>query len=329
MENLELPESTPPCILIVDDVPANLGVLLDVLDTAGYAVLVAESGEGALSQLAYAQPDIILLDVTMPGMDGYETCRRLKADARWRDTPVFFLTSLNEPVDKVRGFEAGAVDYITKPLHAEEVLARVRTHLQLRALRRELEERNALLQEAVALRLEAEDQLQQSLDRAVLIVRHGDHIEFCTRMARRIIERHFPGHADPAVLPAALAAWAAGESRSASWRQDTPEARLEARLFTGGTPDHSFMLTLEETPLSLDSPGSLLRLGLTTREAEVLYWIAHGKTSPEIALILHAALNTIKKHVQNILLKLGVETRLAAALQAAEILGLGTTDWVK
>ena len=90
MEPLENPENATPCILIVDDVPANLGVLLEVLDAAGYAVLVAESGEGALSQLTYAQPDIILLDVTMPGMDGYETCRRLKADFRWRDNPRVF-----------------------------------------------------------------------------------------------------------------------------------------------------------------------------------------------------------------------------------------------
>ena len=154
----------------MDDLPANLGVLLGVLDGAGYEVLVATSGEGALARLAYMQPDLVLLDVNMPGLDGYETCRRLKADPRWREVPVLFLTAQDDPVDKVRGFEAGAVDYITKPLHAEEVLARVRAHLQIRSLQQVLAEKNELLETAMARRLEAEAQLQQSLDRAVLVV---------------------------------------------------------------------------------------------------------------------------------------------------------------
>ena len=329
MDKCEIQDDQRPCIMIVDDVPANLGVLLDFLDSASYEVLVAESGEGALAQLAYAQPDIILLDVTMPGMDGYETCRRLKAEARWRDTPVFFLTALNDPVDKVRGFAAGAVDYITKPLHPEEVLARVRAHLQIKALQRELETRNALLQSAIALRLEAEEQLQQSLDRAVLVVWQGKEIQFCTSLARQILDRHFPGHLGLDTLPGDLSAWISKGPNVAPWRRETSDASLEVRLFTDGAPGTCVMLTLEETSRTKNSPASLLRLGLTMREAEVLYWIAHGKTSPEVALILHAALNTVKKHVQNILLKLGVETRLAAALQAADLLGLGIVDQTK
>ena len=227
MDKCELRDDQRPCIMIVDDVPANLGVLLDFLDSAGYEVLVAESGEGALAQLAYAQPDIILLDVTMPGMDGYETCRRLKAEARWRDTPVFFLTALNDPVDKVRGFTAGAVDYITKPLPPEEVLARVRAHLQIKALRRELEDRNALLQRAIELRLEAEEQLQQSLDRAVLVVQEKE-IQFCTRLARQILERHFPGHFAPGTLPPELSAWISKGPNAAPWRHDSNAASNSA-----------------------------------------------------------------------------------------------------
>jgi DNA-binding NarL/FixJ family response regulator len=314
-----------PSILIVDDVPANLGVLLDFLDGADYEVLVAESGESALAQLAYARPNVILLDVAMPGLDGYETCRRLKADPRWRDTPVLFLTALNEPADKVRGFAVGAVDFISKPLHPEEVLARVRAHLQIRALQQKLEERNELLQQAIALRLEAEAQLQHSLDRAVLIVYRRDEVQFCTRLARRLLERYFPDHHDPSSLPAALADWAeAGEART-PWLREVEDTRLRVRLFSEGLSGGCFMLLLEETVIAAaDSPATLLRLGLTVRESEVLYWIAHGKTSPEIALILSAAPNTIKKHVQNILLKLGVETRLAAALCATEVLGLSS-----
>lgn len=330
--------TTRPTILIVDDLPANLGVLLDFLDTAGFEVLVAESGESALLQLAYARPDIILLDVTMPGgMDGFATCARLKADPRWQNIPVLFLTALSEPVDKVRGFAAGAVDFITKPLFPEEVLARVRAHLQIRALQRTLEEHNALLQHAIARRIEAEEQLQQSLDRAVLVVRGRDEAQFCTRLARRLLDRYFPdADAPPGRLPASLADWAAGAGEGANqpWHTERNGARLEVRRFAepGGTAtagSDCFMLLLEETPRpdgDADTPARLLRLGLTTRETEVLYWIAHGKTSPEIAVILDAAVNTVKKHVSNILEKLGVETRLSAALRAVEILGLPGVD---
>ena len=323
--------SARPTILIVDDLPANLGVLLDFLDTAGYGVLVAESGAGALLQLAYTQPDIILLDVQMPGgMDGFATCERLKGDARWRDIPVLFLTALSEPVDKVRGFAVGAVDFITKPLHPEEVLARVRAHLRIRALQRTLEQSNALLRQAVAHRIEAEKHLQQSLDRAVLVVSGRDEIRFCTVLARRLLERYFPVGSPPDRLPAPLADWAAG-SGAPPWSLESDGARLAARRFAeaGTAAGGGFMLLLEETPspgADADSPARLLKLGLTTREAEVLYWIAHGKTSPEIAIILDSAPNTVKKHVQNILLKLGVESRLAAALRAVEILGLASVD---
>ena len=315
--------------MIVDDVPANLGMLLDFLDTAGYEVLVAESGEGALAQLAYSRPDIILLDVTMPGIDGYETCRRLKSDERWRQIPVFFLTALNDPVDKVQGFSVGAVDYITKPLYPEEVLVRIQAHLQIKHLQQELTEQNLLLQKAVALRVEAEKQLQQSLDRAVLIVTEGEHIQFCTRLARQILERHFPAHTDQETLPEELSAWILEGTSRRPWRVETHHCRLEIHLFAEQTADSCILLTFEETFVGENSSAVLQRLGLTMREAEVLYWVAHGKTSPEIALILQAASNTIKKHVQNILLKLGVETRLAAALKAAELLGSNSVDAAK
>lgn len=134
----------PGTILIVDDTPANLGVLVETLGGAGYRLMVAEDGEEALAQTQQTQPDLILLDVMMPGIDGFETCRRLKARAKTRDIPVLFMTALHETADKVKAFAAGGVDYITKPIEHEEALARVRTHLTLRRLRRELEEQLAL-----------------------------------------------------------------------------------------------------------------------------------------------------------------------------------------
>lgn len=131
-------------ILIVDDTPANLGVLVETLGAAGYQLMVAEDGEEALAQTVQTQPDLILLDVMMPGIDGFETCRRLKARESTCDVPVLFMTALNETADKIKAFAAGGVDYITKPIEHEEALARVRTHLALRRLRGELQAQLAL-----------------------------------------------------------------------------------------------------------------------------------------------------------------------------------------
>ena len=133
----------PETILIVDDTPANLGVLVETLGAAGYRLMVAEDGEEAIAQTQHTVPDLILLDVMMPGPDGFDTCRRLKAQARTRDVPVLFMTALHGSADKVKGFDAGAVDYITKPIEHEEALARVRTHLKLRQLQRELNDQLA------------------------------------------------------------------------------------------------------------------------------------------------------------------------------------------
>ena len=134
----------PETILIVDDTPANLGVLVETLGAAGYQLMVAEDGEEALAQTEQTQPDLILLDVMMPGIDGFETCRRLKARPQTRDVPVLFMTALNEKADKLTAFSAGGVDYITKPIEQEEAMARVRTHLTLRGLRRKLQEQLAV-----------------------------------------------------------------------------------------------------------------------------------------------------------------------------------------
>ena len=312
-----------PRILIVDDLPANLGVLVSVLGEAGYTVLVAASGDGALARLERSRPDLVLLDVNMPGLDGYETCRFLKADDRWREVPVLFLTAQGDPVDKVRGFEAGAVDYITKPLHPEEVLARVRAHLQIRALQQALEEKNKLLETAMTLRLEAEAQLQQSLDRAVLVVDASGVVWFCTRLAGLLLERYFPDHPKTNTLPAPLKRWLTQGSTVGTWQIGQGEDRLEARLFVHGQPGTHLVLLLEEKLATLNSPARLLQLGLTAREAEVLYWVAHGKTNQDVAQILDTTIHTVKKHMANLMVKTGAENRLVAGLQAAELLELG------
>lgn len=143
--------STPSdTILVVDDTPANLALLFTGLRNAGYKVLINERGDVALQTAAYVLPDLIILDVMMPGIDGFETCRRLKEDPRTRDIPVILMTALTDPIDEVIGLRAGAVDYITKPIHVEVVLARIKTHLTLRKLYRDLEHKNAALEEALA-----------------------------------------------------------------------------------------------------------------------------------------------------------------------------------
>ncbi len=132
-------------ILVVDDTPVNLEVIIDFLENYGFGIRMARSGQSALKRVEYDRPDIILLDVLMPDMDGFETCRRLKAQPTTQDIPVIFMTSLSSSEDKVKGFEVGAVDYVTKPLHQEEVLARIKTHLRLRDLTLSLEEKNQQL----------------------------------------------------------------------------------------------------------------------------------------------------------------------------------------
>ena len=121
-----------PKILVVDDTPANLRLLVDYLEGHSYEVLVALSGDEALERLTFVQPDLILLDVMMPGIDGFETCRRLKQSEQSKDIPVIFMSALADLDSKVAAFNAGGADYVCKPFQVEELLARVRTHLRAR-----------------------------------------------------------------------------------------------------------------------------------------------------------------------------------------------------
>lgn len=130
-----------PLILVVDDTPANLEVISEALTDAGYEVSIAIDGDRALKQIQYSLPDLILLDVMMPGIDGFETCKRLKENQSTCDIPVIFMTASSDTENKIKGFSLGAVDYITKPFQEAEVLARVKLHLQLRYLTKDLEEK--------------------------------------------------------------------------------------------------------------------------------------------------------------------------------------------
>lgn len=156
--------SEQPTILIADDTPANLGVVVDSLTARGFRVLVALDGAEALERAQFSQPDLILLDVKMPGIDGFETCRRLKVDDRTRDIAVIFMTSRTGSEDMIEGFSAGGVDYLTKPVHVEEMIARVSTHLALRTMHKQLVAQNRQLLAEVSVRQQAETALSRARD---------------------------------------------------------------------------------------------------------------------------------------------------------------------
>lgn len=155
-------KTTIGSVLVVDDNPTNLNLLIDYLTAANFEVFAAEEGQSALDLLAYIYPDIILLDVMMPGINGFETCRQIKALPEAQDIPVIFMTALTDTASKVQGFEVGAVDYITKPVQHKEVLARINTHLNLRNLQKRLQEQNAHLEREITERKRVELDLRES-----------------------------------------------------------------------------------------------------------------------------------------------------------------------
>jgi two-component system, sensor histidine kinase and response regulator len=161
MSAISASEKSLQTILIVDDTPANLAVVVECLEDHGFRVVIAQDGEEGWRRAELVQPELILLDVVMPRLDGFETCRRLKALPSTRDIPVIFMTSLAETEEKVTGFKAGAVDYVTKPLQVDEVFARVSTHLNLRAMQKKVEAQNTQLQQEILERRQAEATLME------------------------------------------------------------------------------------------------------------------------------------------------------------------------
>ena len=309
MSDATLPLETAPAarILLVDDTPANLALLVDALHASGYRPLIASSGEAALERLRQALPDLILLDMRMPGLDGMDTIARFQAHPQWREIPVIFMTAVEEPEQKVQAFSAGAVDYVTKPFDTREVVARIETHLRLKALQR-------ALAEELAWRAETERALRDSLEQAVIVAGRDGRLQFCTLRAGQLLERYWPG--GDGTLPETLArlvdAGRSGRARFAGARGE-----LEVRVVADPAGDAPATLLLEEHR----APGDfahLRALGLSEREAEVLHWISQGKSNPEIGVIIGAASGTVKKHAENIFAKLGVEGRASAMRMALD-----------
>ncbi|WP_425261911.1 response regulator [Rubrivivax sp. RP6-9] len=303
-------------VLVVDDVPDNIALLNDALDEAGYTVLVATGGEAALALAARALPDIVLLDAVMPGMDGFEVARRLKADPDTAPIPIVFMTGLTETEHVVAAFGAGGSDYVTKPIRPREVLARIAAHLhQARAQR---QARHAL----------------DAFGHATLVVRERDGRRvWQTALARRLLAEHFGG--DEHGTPPEVIAWVAREAlrRRAGAEAQTLTVARGARRITfalhampdssmddadGGTGGASaeWLVVMRASDDAAIVEAITLALELTAREAEVLYWVVKGKTNRDIGDILGTSPRTVTKHLEHIFAKLGVETRTAAAAVA-------------
>ncbi|ADU39014.1 DNA-binding response OmpR family regulator/DNA-binding CsgD family transcriptional regulator [Variovorax boronicumulans] len=299
-------------VLIVDDVPDNLAVLHDALDESGYTVLIATNGEQALQRAAQARPDIVLLDAMMPGIDGFEVARRLKADAATAHIPIVFMTGLTETEHLVAALEAGGVDYVTKPIKPKEVLARMNVHLQ-GARRARQDARQA-------------GQARNALDAfgyASITVRLPEgRLIWQTALARDLLHRYCETRA-PETPPAVLE-WLLRHTPDARQRGIEPPAlsiaqganSLTLRLHqqTGQDDDgDEWMIIMREVSDTGVIEAMSLSLKLTAREAEVLYWVVKGKTNKDIGEILGSSPATAKKHLERVYVKLGVETRTAAA----------------
>ena len=287
--------------LVIDDSPETLRLLTDALDGAGMTVMVAMDGAAAMRIVDQITPDIVLLDAVMPGMDGFETCRRLKRDAGLSNVPVIFMTGLAETEHIVRGLEAGGVDYVTKPIVIEEMLARIRVHLA-----------NARLTQSARAALDVSG-------RYLLAVSRQGKIMWATPQAQKLLSDNLAaGTDDELVLPDPLLQWLEQVQKGKTGSKTTAMASLpndeQLRLqYMGKLGPNELLLRLaKDTSTNLPAEFSS-ELGLTTREGEVLSWLSKGKTNRDIAQILGLSPRTVDKHLEQIYAKLGVENRTAAA----------------
>lgn len=287
-------------VLIVDDVPNNLNYLSTALTQAGFLALVALDGEMALEQLKLIRPNVILLDAVMPGMDGFELCQRIQDDPDLRDIPVIFMTALDDTEHVIKGLGTGAVDYVIKPVRPGEVIARIYAHL--RRYRNAQQARQAL----------------ESTDQAAVALDENEKILWMTEKARILMsDLNEGGVLCERELPMRLAVWVS--ESLVGHRQDnshqgsftTTSGILNVTL-TRNTEHGCSLLLLKTESRKLNMTTVREQFGLTTREAEVLMWVAYGKTNRQIGEILEISPRTVNKHLDHVFVKLGVETRAAA-----------------
>lgn len=287
-------------VLVVDDAPQSLGHLCQALEDDGYTVLVARDGESALARLDLVTPDAILLDALMPGLSGFEVCRRIKQDPALAHVPIIFMTGLSETAHIVEGFESGGVDYVVKPVRAQEVLVRLATHV-----------RNA---RAVRLAREAID----VGGHGVLVIDAQSRVAWRSPQAAAWLRELFPSCAEG--LPADWLTWlSAGESAQHTTVGANGQALVLRNLGPVGLGEQMLLLQRRAEPSA--AATRLSTASLTPREAEVLSWVAKGKTNRDVGDILGMSPRTVNKHLEHVFEKLGVETRAAAAALASREMG--------
>jgi DNA-binding NarL/FixJ family response regulator len=302
-------------VLVVDDSPATLGMLNDTLEEAGFTVLVAQSAAAAMELVGRVTPDVVLMDAVMPGMDGFEACRRLKTFKALASVPVIFMTGLADSQDVVRGIEAGGVDYVIKPVSPNEVIARIGVHLA-----------NARLTRSAHAALDV-------AGRFLLACTRAGEVLWATPQAAEMLSAPAGGGA-PApdgmlMLPPDVCVWLAECERAAgqgviptiSTKGGAGEAVIEISCVGRIGPDE-LLLRLVRIDASGEQDMLRQKLGLTSREAEVLLWLGRGKANRDIAEILGLSPRTVNKHLELIYAKLGVENRAAAAGIAIRTAGL-------
>jgi DNA-binding response OmpR family regulator/DNA-binding CsgD family transcriptional regulator len=287
-------------VLVVDDTPETLHLLTDTLDHAGFTVLIATDGEAALDLVEHITPDLVLMDAVMPGIGGFETCKRLKRERGLAHLPVIFMTGLAETEHVIEGLSAGGVDYVTKPLVLAELLARIRVHLG--NARRAHESQAAL----------------DASGRFLLATDRGGRIVWCTPKARELLRGDEENRLTQARLPANLVEQLLllrGAESGAAARCIVTVAgrRLECSFVSTLGPDE-LLFRLSDSAGRESDPHTLQReFGLTAREAEVLLWVSRGKANRDIGDILDISPRTVNKHLEQVFVKLGVENRAAAA----------------
>ena len=288
-------------VLVVDDTPESLRFLTDTLEAAGIAVLIATSGEAAIELIEHALPDLVLMDALMPGLDGFETTRAIKGHASGANLPIIFMTGLTESEHVVRALEAGAIDYVRKPIVIDELLARVHVHM------------------ANARRTQASQFALDATGRNLVAIGNDGLVSWCTPAAERLLQLIEAGWSRskrqlPEMLVTPIARLAHdGAVAGQSARIETGGADAIELVVVGRRRHDELLIRLNH----LDPLANIVRLqqgfGLTQREGEVLLWISYGKPNRVISEILTISPRTVNKHLEQIFEKLGVETRAAAA----------------
>ena len=291
-------------VLIVDDSVESLNFLTDALENAGFTVLVALNGLAALALVDRVAPDIVLMDAVMPGIDGFETCRRLKASASYADLPVIFMTGLSETEDIIRGFQAGGVDYVTKPVVPDELLPRIQRHL------------------ATAQSVRSARTALDLTGRFLIAVDSAGRMVWSTPQATRLLQEVFGDEdAGTFTLPPELAACLNPtlNGHAPSTKMKISDRSLEI-IYVGKVSDGEILLRLALVGAEADKSALRQAFALTDRETDVLLWLAAGKSNRDIADILGLSHRTINKYLDQIYLKISVENRASAAAKAVRVL---------